>query len=298
LPLCRLRPQMPRDLETIVLKCLNKEPNRRFPSARELADDLQRFLSGHPIRSRPLSRAERGWRWCVRNPVIAALLTTLALVLTTSLLLVTWKWRAEVAAVAQTQQKKRLADLARVDAERLAARMIVEQATSQGDVGQIDRALLLFVQGLQLAEKSGDRELENAIRRNVSGWRRPFIRRRAFLPHGHWVWTVAFSPDGQICATASRDRTARLWRTATGEPVGEPLQHDAPVWALAFSADGERLATGSGDEQTGRGQIRLWDAHTGQSLGKALLPPNVPIVGGLALTPDGHTLLTSGAGPA
>src|SRR5262245_17202697 len=152
LPLCRLRPQLPRDLETIVLRCLHKETHRRFSSARELADDLQRFLSGHPIRSRPLSRLERGWRWCGRNPVVAALLATLALVLATSFVLVTWKWRAEVAAVAQTQHEKRLAELARIDAERLAARVVVEQAVSQGDNGQIDRALLMFAQGLELAD--------------------------------------------------------------------------------------------------------------------------------------------------
>jgi WD40 repeat protein/tRNA A-37 threonylcarbamoyl transferase component Bud32 len=290
-PLRRLRPELPRDLETIVLQCLHKETQRRFSSAKELADDLQRYLTGHPIRSRPLSAPERAWRWCARNRVVAALLATLLLVLTTSLLLVTWKWRAEVAAVAQTQQEKRVA-------ERLAAGMIVEQAISQGDDGQIDRALLMFVQGLELAQKIGDRDLENAIRQNLSAWQWPFFRRRAFLEHDNWVWTVAFSPDSQTCATASKDQTARLWRVATGAPVGEPLHHEAPVWSLAFSADGKTLATGSGLQTGGAGQVRFWDAHTGKPLGKALLPPNMPMVSNLSLHPDGHTLLTSGGGQA
>lgn len=302
LPLCRLRPQLPRDLETIVLRCLNKEPHRRFPSARELADDLRRFLSGHPIKSRPLSGLERGWRWCGRNPVVALLLTTLALVMFTSLVLVTWKWRAEVAAVAQTKKEKRQAELAKIDAEKLAAQMIVQQAISQGDDGQIDRALLMFVQGLEMAQQIDDHELEYAIRRNITGWRWPFIRRRAFLPHGNWVWTAAYRPDGQICATASTDRTARLWRVATGEPVGEPMQHDAPVWSLAFSADSKTLATGSGGDHWGNGgeqfpggQVRFWNAETGKSLGPPLLPPDGQIVARLKLHPDGHTILTSGS---
>src|SRR5262249_50942389 len=106
LPPARLRPHLPRDLETIVLKCLEKEPRRRYPSARELAEELRRFLAGEPIRSRPVSGVERGWRWCRRNPAVAGLLAALVLVLVGSLALVTWKWRAEVAAVDRTRQEK------------------------------------------------------------------------------------------------------------------------------------------------------------------------------------------------
>src|SRR5262249_21525462 len=146
LPPCRLRPRLPRDLETIVLKCLQKEPRARFATALDLADDLKRFLAGEPIHSRPLSNVERAWRCCRRNPAVATLLTALALVFISGFALVTWKWRAEAAAVQQTQQEKQAADVARNDAERLAARMVMDQAVSQGDSGQIDRALLLFVQ--------------------------------------------------------------------------------------------------------------------------------------------------------
>jgi tRNA A-37 threonylcarbamoyl transferase component Bud32 len=75
----RLQPRTPRDLETICLKCLEKIPSRRYPTAQELADDLALFLAGKPIRSRPVGFAERCWRWCRLHPSIAALVAVAVL---------------------------------------------------------------------------------------------------------------------------------------------------------------------------------------------------------------------------
>jgi serine/threonine-protein kinase len=81
LPPSRLQPQVPRDLETICLKCLQKDMNKRYGSARLLADDLRRFLSDEPILARPISNWERLTRWCRRNPRVAALVGTVGLLL-------------------------------------------------------------------------------------------------------------------------------------------------------------------------------------------------------------------------
>jgi serine/threonine protein kinase len=88
-PPSQLRDKVPRDLETICLKCLQKQPARRYASAQALADDLQRFQAGEPVRARPAGVGERFWRWCRRNPVVAGL-TAAALLLATTLALVMW----------------------------------------------------------------------------------------------------------------------------------------------------------------------------------------------------------------
>ncbi len=93
----RLQPKTPRDLETICLKCLHKEPAKRYATAEELAEDLRRYQAGEAIRARPLGPGERLWRWCRRQPALASLLVVLGLTIGAGLGGVLWQWRQAVA---------------------------------------------------------------------------------------------------------------------------------------------------------------------------------------------------------
>src|SRR5262249_21739321 len=100
----RLRPRLPRDLETICLKCLHKEPDKRYATAQALADDLGRFLDGRPILARPVSRAERLVRWCRRRPAVAASLAGMVLIAALGLAGVLWQLQAKSQALQAKSQ--------------------------------------------------------------------------------------------------------------------------------------------------------------------------------------------------
>ncbi len=133
LPPSRLVPGLPRDAETISLKCLAKEPARRYASASALADDLGRFLARLPILARPVPPWERAWKAVVRRPAIASLATTIVVVTTVGLGLVLWQWRRAEATV-------RAEAATRHEAQLLTARMILDRGLALCANGMPDAA--------------------------------------------------------------------------------------------------------------------------------------------------------------
>src|SRR5262249_27014247 len=109
-----LQPHIDADLETICLQCLQKEPERRYRSAQALAEDLERWLNGEPIRARPVGRAVALWRWCRRNPAVASLVGALILVFVSGFAGVSWKW---LDAEYQKEQAKIASHRAEVNAQ-------------------------------------------------------------------------------------------------------------------------------------------------------------------------------------
>ncbi len=133
LPTRRLNPKIPSDLETICLKCLEKDPARRYPSAELLADDLGRWLNGRPISARPASPVEKTWRWCRRRPVIAALAAALMLTFSVGFAAAILLWRQAEAARAQAETNFRMSNEVLTDLVYL---------TTGGDNGSLMRATL------------------------------------------------------------------------------------------------------------------------------------------------------------
>lgn len=187
-PPSQIQPQIPADLETICLKCLEKEPERRFPSAAAVGEELGRFLRAEPIHTRPLSLLVRGWRWCHRKPRMAAGLAGVLLLLSgIALLAVCLAIASWTVAERQRQQLSGLAlahgtmlcesgnvgpgllwlaralDLSRDDASREEIRARLTQWAGQAaPVSREPRRLLLWVQtlhGLELDEHGQARKL-------------------------------------------------------------------------------------------------------------------------------------------
>jgi serine/threonine protein kinase len=142
IPLRQLNPKVPRDLETICLKCLEKDPRRRYASAQEFTDELTRYLADRPIHARPIRRSERLWRWCKRNPAVAGLLASVFLLLVAGSLLL---MSANISVYFALQAKAREAeaafarvgeDVALSAANRSLAEKNFEAAKLAGEHGQ------------------------------------------------------------------------------------------------------------------------------------------------------------------
>jgi WD40 repeat protein len=265
-PPSRVNPRVGRDLETICLRCLEKEPRRRYASAEAVADDLRRWLDREPITARPVGAMARAWMWSRRNAIVAGLLATLIVFAVG----ITWQWwRAEGLLL---------------QARRDASSAAIDHALSicaQGDVG---RGMLRLAEALESAP-SGAADLKQAVRANLLAWSERGTQLTNLLQHSEQVHFVAFSPDGGTAVTASTDGTARLSDAATGEPRCEPLRHDGGVMQADFSPDGRLVITASLDRRA-----RIWEVNSGQLRGAPMLHGGP--VRSVAFSPDGKTVMT------
>jgi WD40 repeat protein/tetratricopeptide (TPR) repeat protein/tRNA A-37 threonylcarbamoyl transferase component Bud32 len=303
-----LNKHIPRDLETICLKAMAKAPGKRYASAREMADDLRRFLGGEPIKARPVRAWERLANWARRRPAVAALLGLTVLVAAVGFGLVTWQWqRAEearreamenadaersaravaVGEKARADQEHREADRQRRQAQRQSAGLALDRGLALCEQGDAARGLLWLARSLELVPADA-KDLEAVIRVNLAGWsRRRHPLTTLFHHDSRGIHAVAFSSDGTKILTGGEDGTARLWDTG-GKPIYGPLRHPPAVRAVAFSPDGQRLATGGAD-----GTVHFWDAVTGRPLPVTIR--HTGAVRALAYRPDGKKLATGSA---
>jgi WD40 repeat protein/serine/threonine protein kinase len=247
-----LNPSIPRDLETITLKCLEKEPSRRYQTAQELADELARFLRHEPIRARPLTPPERLWRWGQRKPTMALLIVLLHLVGAVGLTGIVWQWqRAERLAKSEGQQRERF-ETGESNALRqlyVAKMNLAQQAWEQNHLDRLGQIL-------DETESYSERGFEWYF------WQRQtHLELKTLRGHGGPIIAAAYSPDGRRIVTGSADATARVWDEATGKELLSLVGHTASVRAVAFSSNGQWIVTGSTD-----GRVAVWSAATGANL--------------------------------
>jgi WD40 repeat protein len=297
-PPLRLNSKVPHDLQVICLKCLEKDPRRRYLSAAALADDLRRWLGGEPIKARSAGALERAVKWSRRRPASAALIAVSVLALAALLALGVWHDADTQAHNHRLQQEKTRADEQRDRADglrseaeqrELTARRywyvadlnLVQQAWEQNQVGRASALL----RG-QITE---DKQAALCGFEWHYWWRLCHSAVRTLTGHKALVMSVAYSPDGKVLATGSEDGTVRLWDARTGEEREALPQNPSPVTALAFTPDGKALAVAHL-----HGTIDFWDTSTRQRQAASVSRNKVAVIA-LAYAPDGQTLAFAAA---
>ena len=289
-PPARLRAGVPKDLETVCLACLQKNPARRYPSAAALADDLRRFLDGLPVYARPVSAAGRAARWARRHPALAGLGTTTVLATVALIAVLAVAYARVREAVRAKEQEAALAEFRRQDAER-------ERERAEAEARRADD---LRQQFQDLARRNESRYVDAEGEKRVLSAENDRAQRSIFA--------LQLS---QVAALCERDPARAAALLANPDPCPERLRefawhylrrqcdreevvydrHAGGLTAVAAAPDVPLVATadrgGPGDPA-----VRVWDPRTGDTW--AVLAGAPAGVGGVAFAPTGGLVAAAG----
>lgn len=265
-PLDRLVPDVPPDLLAIVCKAMSRDPDARYATAKTLADDLKRYQTGQLVsaHSYKLSTIVKRWLWKHRGAVGVAAVFLVALAI------------GGVVAVNRVVEEKNLANAQRAEAQERGHELVLLQARTNMD--RDPTAAIAWLKDYPLDggfARRAQTMMDEARSRGVA---------RHVFRTGDAVRDVAFSPDGEWLAPASKDGIARIFSLASGEERVLGGQKGG-IWSLAFSPDGKYLATGGVF-----GTVMVWDLADGSS--RTLGSHRAPVTR-LVFSRDGSRLLSA-----
>ena len=292
-----LNPRIDRDLELICLKCLEKEPTRRYSTAADLADELERWLDGKPIVCRRLGVTERLLKWVRRRPALAVMagLSVLVVVLglfglgvLSQLNTVERAWQEEAKHARNESQLREQEDKARREAVA-ALRQAEQQKLLAESTLCVNRVMRAYFEWQDNEVARADQILDECPE-PVRNWEWFYVKRlchseQLTLKHPSRASSVAFGPDGKQLASASTGAhsSVKVWDAHSGR---ETLTLKGGI-SVAFSPDGQCLAGAGGD-----GTVKVWDVHTGQET--HTLKGHTQHVSSVAFSPDGQRLASAG----
>ena len=272
----KLDATIPRDLETLCLKCLEKDPAKRFQTAQTLADELRRVQNREPIHSRPIGRIERGWRWCRRHPALASLNVLLIVLCSVMLGATAWINNERFATAyerdraitaernAQNERVRAIAEKDNAEKQERSARQqkrLAEQQRQRAEAAydEVNRQLYYSkvyraaddIESHRIGQAT---ELLRSIPPAQRQWEAQYLDQRVggtpltFRGHANAVTSLAFSPDGRSIVSSSGSGEFRkpseviVWSTDDGSEMLRLRGHKCQIASVAFSPDGRRIA--------------------------------------------------------
>jgi WD40 repeat protein len=265
IPPSRLNAKVPRDLETVVLKCLEKDPSSRYTTAGGLADDLRRFLEDRPIRARRAGRAERAGRWCRRNPVLAALIASVAVLLLASTVassVAAFRLREGQTHLRRALKAEQEAGKARLEADDALLRASLEQASAdrQGRRPGSRAAGLLALAKVAASRPS------RALRNQAITWmsQSDLELGRRWRAHPPDTTLIEFDPSLEFYARADDRGQIRVGRVADDFETLRLAAFRGPALRMLFGPDGRTLAAVGRPRHDEKSHLRVWDLVRGE----------------------------------